>query len=157
MAMLRIDPEEFAKLQARIALGANRRHALGNTAATVKAAGKSTGRRNKYGAEATEVNGIRFDSKAEAKRYMQLKAMEKGGEIRDLRIQVAFELIPAQVVHGRKERPVKYVADFVYLDQEGNQVVEDTKSAPTKTREYTIKRKLMAWRHGIAIREVLMD
>ena len=50
------------------------------------------------------------------------------------------------------ERPVDYIADFVYRDKDGNEVVEDVKGV--RTRVYVIKRKLMLWRHGIRIREV---
>ena len=49
------------------------------------------------------------------------------------------------------EREVKYVADFVYLD-EGFTVVEDTKGV--KTKDYIIKRKLMLKEHGIRIKEI---
>lgn len=49
-----------------------------------------------------------------------------------------------------------YVADFTY-QRDGAFVVEDTKSAPTKTREYVIKRKLLLWVHGLAVREVLIN
>ena len=65
--------------------------------------------------------------------------------------QVAFELIPAQKAGGRSERACKYVADFVYT-KSGEVVVEDVKGH--RTPEYIIKRKLMLWRHGIAIQEV---
>lgn len=112
---------------------------------------------SKYRALPTVVDNIRFDSKAEAKRYQQLRLMERAGEIVDLRIQVEYELIPPQKVGSVKERPVKYVADFVYRDRNGGCVVEDVKSGPTKTREFVIKRKLLLQRYRLAIREVLMD
>lgn len=144
-----MSPEEYERLQSRFKPGA--------TPVARKAERKAGQRRNKYGAEATEIQGIRFDSKAEAKRYLQLKAMQQAGEISELEIQVSFELIPAQEIDGRKERPVFYIADFRYRDKAGETVIEDTKSAPTKTKEYVIKRKLLLWRHGIAVREVLME
>jgi len=151
--MLRFSEDEFSKLQSRIAAGCKRKSDAPVQAEPQGKAAKSGGRRNKYGAQATEIEGIRFDSKAEARRYLQLKAMEQAGEITGLEIQIKYELIPAQ----GKERPVFYVADFRYTDQSGAVIVEDTKSAPTKTKEYVIKRKLMKWIHGIEIREVLMD
>lgn len=143
---IRFTHEEFQRLQDRMNVRA--RKALDSVA--------TASRRNKYGAKATSVDGRRFDSKAEAKRYLQLKAMQQAGEIDGLELQVPFDLIPALDVGGRKEKPVRYVADFRYR-KDGQVVVEDTKSAPTKTKEYTIKRKLMLWLHGIAIREVLID
>lgn len=118
---------------------------------------------NKYRNIPCEVDGIRFDSKKEAARYYDLKLLERAGEIRDLRLQVPFELVPP---HG-KDKGVTYVADFVYqerpkchesLDKAGYaydwpQVVEDVKSPATRTDAYTIKRKLMYHIHGIRIRE----
>ena len=74
------------------------------------------------------------------------------GVISDLKMQVPFELIPSQKRDGKTvERPVKYIADFVYT-QDGETVVEDAKGM--RTKEYVIKRKLMLMRYGIRIREV---
>ena len=94
---------------------------------------------------------LTFDSKAEARRYDELRLMLRAGEISDLQRQVAFELIPAQKAGERNERACKYVADFVYT-RNGEVIVEDVKGH--RTPEYIIKRKLMLWRHGIAIQEV---
>ena len=114
--------------------------------------------RNKYGAEPVVIDGMRFDSKAEGKRYQQLKLLERAGEIRNLETQVAFDLIPAQDIGGRKEKPVRYLADFRYTRaSDGETVVEDVKSAPTKTKEFVIKRKLVLWLHKVIIQEVLMS
>jgi len=148
MSAIRMSAEDYERLQSRFKPGV--------VPVAKKAERKAGQRRNKYGAERTVVDGIEFDSKAEAKRYLQLKAMERAGEISGLEIQVRFELIPAQEIDGRKERPVFYVADFRYTTKAGEVVVEDTKSAPTKTKEYVLKRKLMMQRYGIVIREVLM-
>ena len=102
----------------------------------------------KYGNTKVNVDGVPFDSKREAARWKELRLMERAGEITALRRQVRFELIPKQ----DGERAVSYVADFVYRDKDGREIVEDAKGA--RTREYIIKRKLMLWRHGIRIREV---
>lgn len=120
-------------------------------------------RSNKYHAKKTAVNGIVFDSKKEAERYRELWLLERAGQISGLRRQVEFVLIPAQraqVWNDKKnafasrvvEQKCSYIADFVYLDKNGNEVVEDTKGV--RTKEYVIKRKLMLERHGIRIREV---
>ena len=78
--------------------------------------------------------------------------MQRAGLISDLQTQVPFEIIPAQKRNGRTiERPVKYIADFVYTEN-GEQVVEDTKGM--KTKEYIIKRKLMLYEFGIQIKEI---
>lgn len=106
----------------------------------------------KYKSKKTEVDGVTFDSKKEAKRYQELRILEKAGEITDLQRQVKYELIPAQRIDGRvAERKVEYVADFVYT-QDGQTIVEDTKGF--RTKDYIIKRKLMLWVHGIRIKEI---
>lgn len=112
--------------------------------------------RSKYGNQVTVLDGQRFDSKSEAKRFVQLKAMQDAGQISELKTQVVFELIPAQQIGEKKERAVRYVADFTYM-KKGQLVIEDVKSAPTKTKEFIIKRKLMMFIHRAVVREILMD
>jgi hypothetical protein len=110
---------------------------------------------NKYHSKKVECDGIVFDSKKEAKRYRELKLLEKAGQIRGLRLQVPFVLIPAQRDASGKviERAVTYRADFVYTNLcPYETVIEDTKGI--KTKEYIIKRKLMMYIHKIRIKEV---
>lgn len=108
--------------------------------------------RSKYHNKKVTLDGITFDSRKEAKRYQELRLLERAGAISDLQRQVAFILIPSQKVDGKVvERPVKYLADFVYTE-DGEMVVEDTKGF--KTADYIIKRKLMLYVHGVQIREV---
>lgn len=125
-------------------------------------------RYGKYGNRKVTVDGIVFDSKREAARYKELKLMQDAGEIKDLQMQVPYELIPAKYEHferyGKKGQRLKdgcrcvekscvYVADFVYTDcRNGQQVVEDAKGH--KTEAYIIKRKLLLYIHGIRIKEV---
>lgn len=99
-----------------------------------------TFRSNKYHARKVVRDGITFDSAKEAKRYSELRILERCGQISNLRLQVPFELIPK----NKEERAVKYIADFVY-DENGKTIVEDVKGM--KTRDYIIKRKLMKWRY----------
>lgn len=105
---------------------------------------------SKYHARKTTVDGIQFDSAKEAKRYTKLRDMEKAGEIHGLLLQVPFEILPSFECDGVKYRGMRYIADFVYY-RDGKQVVEDTKGA--KTREYIIKKKLMAYLNHINIEE----
>lgn len=88
-----------------------------------------------------------FDSRHEYNRWCELRLLERAGKISDLKRQVRFELVPKQ----EGERPVYYVADFVYI-RDGQKVVEDAKGF--KTPEYIIKRKLMLFRHQIRVNEV---
>lgn len=123
--------------------------------------------RSKYRNNKVTIGDDVYDSQKEYLRYLDLLALQMSGEIRDLKRQVKFELIPAQKepdtigpkggIHKGKtlEQAVNYFADFVYTDvKTGELVVEDTKSEFTKTKDYIIKRKLMLYVHGIRIREV---
>lgn len=109
-------------------------------------------RRSKYGSRKTEIEGIVFDSAAEASRYGQLRMMQNAGMITGLRRQVSYEIIPSEKgPDGRSLRPLRYVADFVYIDCRGIEHVEDVKGVLTK--EYRIKKRLMWHILGIAIEE----
>lgn len=108
----------------------------------------------KYRNKKVSLDGMVFDSKLEARRYQELKLLERAGEIEELRTQVKYTLIPSQKLDNRVvERAVTYTADFVYrLKSSGETVVEDTKGM--KTDKYILKRKMMLYFHGIRIKEV---
>ena len=107
----------------------------------------------KYHNKKVTINGETFDSKKEAARWQELLLLQRAGKISHLNRQVTYELIPSQYIDGKcVERSVKYVADFMYHDKQGNLVVEDTKGM--KTPEYIIKRKLLLSVYGIRIKEV---
>ena len=101
-------------------------------------------RRNKYGNEAVTVDGLKFHSRREAKRYRELRVMQRAGQITGLRLQVSFKLIVNGVLVCR------YRADFVYVER-GARVVEDCKGF--RTREYEMKKRLMRAVWGIEILE----
>jgi hypothetical protein len=109
---------------------------------------------NKFGNKKTVVDGITFDSKKEAKRYQELKLLERAKIIRNLMLQQVFELIPSVELNGRKTQPMRYVADFTYFDdsKDGEFIVEDVKGF--RTKEYKMKRHLMKWKHNIEVLEV---
>lgn len=120
---------------------------------------------SKYHSQKVELSGEIFQSKKEARRWLELKNMESHGLISGLQRQKKFVLVPAQYEPDTKgprggkikgkllEREVAYYADFVYFDeQEKDFVIEDTKGV--RTPEYIIKRKLMLWLNGYQIREV---
>lgn len=106
-------------------------------------------KRRKYGNVRTVVDGIAFDSKREARRWQELRLLEKAGEIGRLRRQVHFALTVRDQQIGR------YIADFVF-DEKNNglwrEVVEDVKGV--RTELYRWKAKHMKAEHGIEIREV---
>lgn len=100
--------------------------------------------RTKYNAKPVTIDGMRFASTKEGRRYSELKLLQQAGHISGLQMQVTYRLI----VH--EQLICKYIADFVYLEN-GEMVVEDVKGK--KTREYRIKVKLMKAIYGIVIRE----
>lgn len=119
-------------------------------------------RTNKYhNRKVRTSDGIVHDSKKEAVRWQELKLLEEAGKITELKRQMEFLLIPPQyedIKTGKRkkrkvvERACSYRADFVYHDEKGELVVEDTKGF--KTRDYIIKRKLMLYVYGVKISEV---
>lgn len=121
--------------------------------------------KSKYGNKKAKHDGMVFDSRRERNRYIILSALQRAGEISDLRMQVTYELLPAiyemeekqlktkvKMVQRCAQRAVHYIADFVYKDKEGNEVVEDTKGM--RTKEYLLKKKMMRALLGIQIKEV---
>ncbi len=123
---------------------------------------------NKYQAQKCEFNGEKFDSRKELQRWLELRLLERSGQITGLKRQVKFELIPAQrepnktgrrggVIKGKViEQSCDYYADFVYKDSQGNLCVEDVKGYKQggAYSVFTIKRKLMLYKYGIKIREI---
>lgn len=125
---------------------------------------------SKYGnIKRRTADGILHDSTKEARRWNELKLLERAGAITGLQRQVKYILVPKQEVAyerispktGKRlkdgvrtlEQECAYVADFVYQDAKtGVLIVEDTKGV--KTKEYIIKRKLMLWLYGISIKEL---
>jgi hypothetical protein len=112
-----------------------------------------TGRRRpKYGNTPVTVDGRRFASKKEARRYGELKALQAAGRIINLRCQPRYKI----VVHG--QLVCTYVADFDYCEVVGGRlaaVVEDVKSPATARKEvYRLKKRLMQVVLGVEVREV---
>lgn len=98
-------------------------------------------RYSKYNAKKKVVDGHTFDSKREAERYCELKLFVRAGEIRDLELQPRFLLQDKFVdKQGNKHRKIEYVADFLYIDKQGRNVVEDVKGVLTDV--YKIKKKI---------------
>lgn len=104
-------------------------------------------RGNKYGAKRTLLDGICFDSKAEASFYAALKQREKAGEVTDIERQREYDLMVNGVLVAR------YRADFVFFDRRVRaRRVIDVKGVAT--RDFTMKRKLMKACHGIEVEVV---
>lgn len=108
-------------------------------------------RRSKYGAVKTTADGIVFDSAKEARRYEELRLMEKAGEIQGLIVQPPYVLNTIRAGVGTLPIIGMYVADFAYTTKEGD-VIEDVKGF--RTPLYRWKKKHVEAQYGIQIREV---
>lgn len=125
---------------------------------------------SKYRNVKTVVDGIMFDSKAEAEYWLLLKAREAAGEIHDVRRQVSFSLFCPEIhaicadtthdattdEHGRRTvflEVARYVADFVFTEN-GVRRVLDRKTKGTRTRLFALKRKWLELQSGVVIEEV---
>lgn len=100
---------------------------------------------NKYGAKRTQVDGIWFDSAAEARRWSVLNLEERAGLITSLERQVPYDI----TING--EHIAKWIADFRYT-RDGVTVCEDVKGV--RTPVYRLKAKLVQAIHGIRITEI---
>lgn len=98
-------------------------------------------------------NVLKFRSQKEARFFDELRTRELIGQVRNIRVEVQFLLKPAytDVKTGERYRAINYIADFVYeeKDEKGvfKQHIIDTKGGSkrgTRTKDYSIKRKLMA-------------
>jgi hypothetical protein len=101
------------------------------------------GRRGKYAAQRTIVDGLAFPSRLEARRWGELRAMAAAGEITDLRRQPRVELTAAAIV---------YHPDFFYRLPDGRECWEETKGF--ETRDYCLKRRLWSF-YGPGLLRVL--
>ena len=88
-----------------------------------------------------------FASQKEANRYSQLRMLEKGGVISRLTVHPRFQL------EINRMRIGAYTADFRYIDEHGNWVIEDVKSNATKTTAYQLRKRLMKALYGVEIKE----
>lgn len=100
-------------------------------------------RRHKYNAQAVVIDGIRFPSKAEGRRYRELKLLRASGDIVGLRVHPRYRLQDAFTdATGKRWRAIWYEADFEY-QEDGRTVVEDVKGAETQV--FRLKRKLFLY------------
>lgn len=110
-------------------------------------------RRRVRGTEPIVVDGIRFASKREARRWSELRLLERAGQIADLERQVPIVLQGRDgPILTRTGRHMKYVADFRYVDRRnGAVVIEDAKGWATDA--FALKRAILA-AMGVEVRTV---
>ena len=109
-------------------------------------------KKSKYLNKRKLINGIVFASQKEANRYLQLKDWQDEGIISNLRTQVKYELQPKYRIGIKPIRSITYIADFVYNDRNGNEIVEDVKGF--KTEIYKLKKKMFEYKYQKEIKEV---
>ena len=107
--------------------------------------------RSKYGAKPTVVDRIRFARQKEARRYEELRLLEKAGEVYYLELQPRFALTVTDW-HNGSQRIGEYRGDFTYKDRKGQTVVEDVKGF--KTPLYRWKKKHVEAQYGITVVEI---
>lgn len=123
--------------------GAVTTHVLADEGRVKAPKNRKGGRKSKYGNIKAEADGMLFASKRERGRWMDLRMLEKAGQIKNLQRQVVYPLD----VNGVKV--CDYIADFVY--ERDGVIVEDAKGY--KTDVYKIKAKLMLAVHGVTVIE----
>jgi hypothetical protein len=101
--------------------------------------------RNKYGNQSVALDGKILDSKAEARRYQELKLLHEAGVIHKLVVHPRYTLLEPFECKGIRYRGISYEADFTYTE-DGVEVVEEIKGA--KTQVWRLKEKLFMDRYG---------
>lgn len=102
---------------------------------------RNKGKRSKYGAMKTSVDGQTFDSKKEADYYCELKLRLQCGDIKGFCMQPVFLLVPG----------LKYKADFIIFHNDGSCEIIDVKGF--KTKEYIAKKKIFEDKYDLKIIE----
>ncbi len=105
-------------------------------------------RRSKFGNIRVKIDGFTFDSKMEARRYQELKLLEKAGKIHSIEVHRRFPL-EFNGVHI-----CIYESDFCYWMRTTNgtrYIVEDVKGH--RTDVFKLKKKLMKAIHGLDVLE----
>lgn len=110
-------------------------------------------KKNKYNNTKVEYKGIKFDSIKEMKHYQLLEYLQKIGEIKELKLQAPYELIPKYKINNKTIRKCVYVADFTYITTKDDKLhIVDTKGF--KTDVYRLKKKLFEYKYGVEVEEV---
>ena len=110
-------------------------------------------KKNKYNNTKVEYKGIKFDSIKEMKHYQLLEYLQKIGEIKELKLQVPYELIPKYKINNKTVRKTTYIADFTYITTKDDKLhIVDTKGF--KTDVYRLKKKMVEYKYGVEVEEV---
>ncbi|MBT2680032.1 DUF1064 domain-containing protein [Bacillus sp. ISL-35] len=110
---------------------------------------------NKFGNRKVLVDGIKFDSVAEAKYYEQLKWLKHAKQIKGFKLQPRFVLLDSYKKNGKTIRAIHYSADFEIHNLDGSIEIVDVKGYETK--EFLIKKKLFEHRYEYTLKVVTLD
>lgn len=97
---------------------------------------------NKYNNKKTVIDGIRFDSKEEAKYYELLKRKRAEGEIQNYELQPKYILQPSFKRDGKTIRAITYTPDFLVYHTDGTEEIIDIKGMET---QQGLMRRKMFW------------
>ncbi|EHO6107923.1 DUF1064 domain-containing protein, partial [Listeria monocytogenes] len=86
---------------------------------------RRTNTRSKYNAKKVVIDNIKFDSKAEAAYYQQLKLLKLTGEVTSFDLQPEFTLQDSFRKNGKLYRAIKYKADFLVRYSDGHEELID--------------------------------
>ncbi len=111
---------------------------------------RRTSTRSKYNAKKVVIDNIKFDSKAEAAYYQQLKLLKMTGEVVSFDLQPEFVLQESFRKNGKLYRAIKYKAGFLVRYSDGHEELIDVKGMLTK--EFRIKQKLFELRYMQSIK-----
>src|SRR5699024_12226988 len=90
------------------------------------------GKKSKYGNKKVTLDGQTIDSRAEVRYYQQLKLLQQANEIMFFKTQPRYRLQHSFEKHGKKHRPIDYVADFEIHHNDGSIEVVDVKGTQTQ-------------------------
>ena len=105
----------------------------------------------KYFAKKVEIDGYKFDSQKEGKRYLELRTLMRGGIITDLKVHPRY---PLDVLG---EKVCDFVPDFEYIDVAAmEKVVEDVKGMRNNCpwSLFRVKAKLFKVIYGIEVKVI---
>ena len=111
-------------------------------------------RTSKYNAKKVEIDGIKFDSKAEGEYYLHLKQQVTERQILGFERQKRMLLQEGFSVEGVKGkiRPIFYVVDFIVTENDGTLTYVDVKGMETDV--FKLKKKLFMKRYNTALLKV---
>lgn len=96
--------------------------------------------------------GEHFQSLKEGRRWVELSQFQKVGAIRGLERQPNFDLFVTSP-NGQSVKIGFFHADFRYVTEDGQTIIEDTKSTATATEAYRLRKRMVEAQYGISITE----